>query len=83
VRVFLVDEHDERLDVAIAVGRRLRARERGGVRVNRRRARVRVDLHLVKHESRGQPRDGRHARAPEVHDAVRVVVRGGHLIDAA
>jgi hypothetical protein len=81
VRVLLVDEHDERLDKV--VGRRLRARERVGVLANRRRARVGVDLHLVKHESRGQPRDGRHARAPEVHDAVRVVVRGGHLVDAA
>ena len=87
MRVLLVHEDDDRVDpsrvVVVLDTLRVASAERRGVRRDRLGARVGVEVHLVEDEPGGESRDGAHARAPEVDDGVRGVVRGGDLVDAA
>ena len=86
MRVLLVHEDDDGVDPSrVVVVDALRVASAEGRRVRRDRlgARVGVEVHLVEDEPGWESRDGAHARAPEVDDGVRGVVRGGDLVDAA
>jgi hypothetical protein len=81
VRMLLVHKHNNGLHLIVILCVTVGVGERRSVRENRGGARGGIDGNLDEDETRGQARHGRHARAAEVHDAVRVMMRGRHLVD--